>query len=131
MLGLVALVGEFLASVTGMFTVGTTAVLGWFTVETGKMIAKKAMWLFLICVVWPVVMYNVSMEIIFDLMDAVLTIANSHLAEYGTSAAPLTLQFTSLGGWIAEQIFLPQCISIFLAALGIKFIFAFLPFARL
>ena len=46
------------------------------------------------------------------------------------SGNSLILHLTGVAGWMAQEIYLPQALSVYLTALGAKFIISFIPFAR-
>jgi hypothetical protein len=94
------------------------------SVETIKFLAMRALIMFTVFVALPVVMYNVGVDLIFSLIEAGMDYAGT------LDADSLTIQLTGMAGWIAEQIRLPECMSIYMTAISTKFAMGFVPFLR-
>lgn len=109
--------------------VGLVGLLGTYiarliTVETAKLIALKAMLLVLAIVVLPLVVENFLVYLIsgaYGVMDA--NVASSGLA-------PVILQITGMGGWIAEQLRLPESFAVIISGITVRFGINAIPFLR-
>lgn len=72
----------------------------------------------------PLVIYNVFSVILIEIMEFTM----SYVSESGVS--DLTVELTGMGGWIANQIMLPQAFGVFMSFVSIRFVMRFLPFFR-
>lgn len=108
--GLAGAIGSFFARV--------------LTVETAKFLAWRAFYLFLVFVCLPLVLYNVGVDLIFDLLNA----AMDYTATLNMSE--LTLQMTGIAGYIATQVQLPEAFALYMTAIGTRFAMSFIPFLR-
>lgn len=95
-----------------------------FTVETLRFLAWRAFILFIVFVCLPVVLYNVGVDLIF----ALIAQAMDYTGTLGFSE--LTIQLTGIAGYIANEINLPQCFSIYMTAIATRFAMGFIPFLR-
>lgn len=104
MLGIGALLGPIIAALAKLFTF-----------EGLKYLATRAMLLTLFTLVLPVVLYNVYSGIVSEL----LTWTSSQVT--GSSLTGSVISLTGVGAWLADQLRLPQCLSLLLSALGLRF----------
>jgi len=81
-----------------------------------KFIAMKMLLYTLFTLILPVILYNVFTRILQEYMDY---IAGKISAE-GLSGQ--MIQLSGFGGWIASEIQLPLCLSMFLSAVLLRFI---------
>ena len=87
-------------------------------IETAKWIAFKGLVYLIVFTVVPVLLYNILTGLMFDLLDYGL----NYIAGSGFDQSNLVIQFTGIAGWIATQISLPQCLSIFMSAVAVRFV---------
>jgi hypothetical protein len=104
--GIVALIGGGLAKL--------------LTVETLKFVAFRALIIGSLTLVLPVVLYNVFTRILQETMD----ICSANIASGGITGGMVEL--TGMAGWIAQQINLSGCFSIFLSAVALRFTLSFI-----
>jgi hypothetical protein len=94
------------------------------TVETLKFVAWRAFILFIVFVCLPIVLYNVGVDLIFTLLESAMDYTGS------LNQQSLIIELSGLGGYIANQIYLPQCFSVYMTAIATRFIMGFIPFLR-
>jgi len=119
------LLASIFTAIAGWFTSAGAALVSLVTVEALKFTAAKAFWMFMICIVFPLLIYNVAVTFVTNMMDVGYRLASDY-----SNPDSLTLNITGMAGWIAQQIYLPQCISTYLSAVGARFIMSFIPFIR-
>ena len=85
------------------------------TVETGKFLLYRGLILSLVTFVLPTVLYNLFTRIISEMMEYTM----NHISSSGLSGT--MVQLTGIGAWIADNIYLPSAMSIFISALGLRF----------
>jgi hypothetical protein len=124
---MVQLLVGFFTSIGGYFASTAAGVSSVITVMTLLAIARKALLYFLIGVVLPLVLYNLGTRFIVDIMEFAVTIAAGQVQGQNLN---LSMQITGMAGWIANQIYLPQCLSIIFAAIAAKFAMGFIPGLR-
>ncbi len=79
----------------------------------------------LIVVAIPLILYNLTCDIIQEVMNfAISQISSSNAGE-----SP-TIQLTGLVGWIAQQFQFPECLSVIISITMLKFILRKIPFLR-
>jgi hypothetical protein len=122
------LVGIFTAIASWLSTLGT-AVVAFFTVELLKWSASKAFWMFMLTFVLPILLYNLAVKISLSFMSVGMEMTQTAMGDI-SSGNSLVLHLTGMAGWMAQEIYLPQALSVYLTALGAKFIISFIPFAR-
>lgn len=119
-----------------LFQAGFVAVVGWFsslaassvakiTIEGAKFLAWRSFIIFLLGAVFPILAYNIFCYILGNIMEVSLALIQDNTGDITTN---LTLSFTSLAGWVANQIGLAQVISVYLTAISIRFILSLIPF---
>ena len=91
-------------------------------IEAAKWVAFKGLVYLVLFTVIPVLLYNIATRLIFDFMDYGL----DYIATSGFDQSGLIIQFTGIGGWIVQTIQLPQCVSIFMSAIAVRFVLNFL-----
>jgi hypothetical protein len=121
----VLLVAAF-SSLAGWLANAGTTIVGMVTIEGIKWTAQKAFWFFVMTVVLPVLFYNIACSIVISLMQVSMALAYDY-SNIDTTAGSLTLQLTGMAGYIANQIYLPQCFANFMSAVAIRFVLQFLP----
>lgn len=104
------------------------SVIANVTLQGVRFIATKALMYFLIGVALPVVLYNVFSSLIVDLISAGISVSHDQIGS--VSGQSLGLSLTSLAGWLANQLYLPQCMSVYLSAVSARFAMSFIPFMR-
>ena len=95
-----------------------------FSVETAKFLAWRAFILFIVFIIMPILLYNIAVDLIFDLMSYAIESIN------GNSIEPVTISITGMGGWMADRMQIPECISIIMTAISVRFTMNFIPFLR-
>ncbi len=85
-----------------------------------KYLATRALLLTLVTVILPIVLYNVFSTIVTETME--YAVANMQ----GGSITGAAIQITGIGAWMAQKLLIPQCLSIFLSALSVKWVLSFL-----
>lgn len=113
----IGVVGSSIAKLVG-------GVAKTISVETMKWVAFRAFMLFILYVALPILLYNIFVGIFLDFIDYAISYVS------GQSFSAMTIELTGMGGWIAQQIQLPQAFSIFMSFLAIKFITRFIPFMK-
>ena len=89
-----------------------------------KFIATKAFLIGLFYIGLPILVYNFLLNFIIEFIDyGMQYIADANVSE-------LAIQFTGMGGWIANQIMLPQAFAVFMSFLAIRFVMRFIPFLK-
>ena len=120
--------GVGIAAVVGVIGSAIAKVVGGIaktvSVETMKWLAFRAFMLFILYVALPILLYNILVGLLLDFIQYAIT----YVSDQDFSA--MTIQLTGMGGWIAQQIQLPQAFSIFMSFLSIKFITRFIPFMK-
>jgi len=94
------------------------------SVETIKFLAWKAFYFTVLFIILPIVLYNVLTGIVFDFMSYALNFLDAQ------NIQSLSIQFTGMGAYIANLIKLPQCFSVFMSFLSIRFLMRFIPFFK-
>ena len=92
------------------------SVLKFFTYDVAKWVIQKAFLYGLFTLVLPVVLFKLFSKILLWTMEycqSVITVSGG---------VPSTMvELTQMGAWMADCTRLPECISIFLSALALKF----------
>jgi hypothetical protein len=114
-------IGSVATSMLGAFG-GWIAKL--LSIETIKFLAWRAFILFIVFVCLPLVLYNVGVDLMFDLMEVGMGYAGD------LNQQSLTIQLTGMAGWMATQLNLPQCFSMYMSAVSVRFAMGFVPFLR-
>jgi len=100
---------------TGLSGLITTAGLGF--------IAFKAFMLFLAVIVLPLVLYNLSVF----MMSKAMEIAFSMVSTSSVPGSSPVVQLTGMAGYIANEIYLKQALSMIFAATSVRFALGFIP----
>jgi len=116
--GLVAVIGSAIGNFLSTYAKQ-------ITIMAAVWVAYKTFTIFLVYVVLPIVLYNILLDLVVDFISYALTFMDQQAL-----LNDLTIQFTNMGGWLAQQIQLPQAFSIFMSFLAIKFITRFIPFLK-
>jgi len=95
-----------------------------FTLEALKFVAYKAMILFIVFIALPIVLYNVTVGLLFDFIEYAL----SYLT--GLNISSQVVSIAGIGAYIATKIKLVEAVTVFLSFVSIKFIMRFIPFLR-
>ena len=98
-----------------MFTAAVAAI---------KFIAMKTFIIGVFYIGIPILLYNILVSLIFDFID----FGMNYIADANMDS--VVIQLTGMGGWMAQQIMLPQAFSIFISFLSIRFIMRFIPFIK-
>ena len=98
-----------------MFTAAIAAI---------KFVAWKTFIIGVLYIGIPILIYNILVGLIFDFLDYGMDYIAS--AEFNN----VIIQFSGMGGWMAQTIMLPQAFSIFMSFLAIRFIMRFIPFLK-
>ena len=102
-----------------MLTTFFTFIIGFvgrfITTNVLKWVALKGFVFTIFTLVLPTVLLKLQTKILTDTMNY----ANSHLALSGNHS--ISLQLISLGGWLANTVHLPSCVSIFLSAVALRY----------
>ena len=109
---LIGLAGGLAAWFSALFAAETARKIA---IETAKYFLTKALLIFLVCVVLPYVLFNVAVELI----DVFLTAAMDYVSQ--NQVQGVVLQMTGVGGWFANQIKIPECFSMAITLLSVKF----------
>jgi len=104
----------------GLISIISAGIARLLTIETLKFIATKALIIGAMTLILPVVLYNVFTTLLQEMID----IASTQIGGAGLSSAVVNL--TGLAGWIAIQINLASCLSIFLSAVALKWVLGFI-----
>jgi len=86
------------------------------TSGVAKFIALKLLLYSLFTLILPVILYNVFTKILEEYMDYI----SDKISSEGLSGHMIEL--TGFGGWIATEIQLPLCLSMFLSAIMLRFV---------
>jgi hypothetical protein len=108
MVALIATIGGGIASLIA----SATAKL---SIETLKLIAIKALVLFVVCVVLPIVLYNTMSDLLFDLINYAI----NYIA--GTSISPATIELTGFAGYIGQHIGIQNIVAMYMTAVATRF----------
>lgn len=95
-------------------------VAGKITVETIKLAAIKALMLFLVFVAFPILLYNVLQDFLFDILNYGVAYIT------GQGYQPLTIELTGMAGWIGQQIGISNMLSMYLTAVSTRFVMSVL-----
>lgn len=101
------------------------SIVGKVTIEGAKFVAYRAFILFLLAVVFPVLVYNIVTYIIVSLLDVGIALSVDNTPG---SLVALSLSFTGLAGWLAQNLYLPQCVSVYMSAVSVRYIMHLIPF---
>lgn len=91
-----------------------------FTVQALKWIAMKALIGGFCTLVLPAVLYNVFGRFFQHMAEKGISVAGSGLGGV-VSGGDTILELTGFAGWIAMQIGLASCLSIFISALALRY----------
>lgn len=108
--GVVGAIGAFIAKI--------------LSVETLKFLAWRAFILFIVFVAFPVVLYNVGVDLIFDLLQKAMDYTGT------LNFSSLTIQLTGIAGYMGSLLMLPQCFAVYMTAVSTRFVMGFIPFLR-
>lgn len=117
---MVALIG-YLAGLFGKVTVETGRLI---TIETVKFLAFKALVIFVIFVAFPLVLYNLFLELFQDIMNYTITFLQGSISD------PFVFQVTGLGAYLAEQIRLVEAFTVYMMYVQVRFLMRFIPFIK-
>lgn len=110
---MLAWIARLLVSLGGAMSGGFAQL---FTIEAAKWVAQKAFTIFIVCVVLPIVLYNVFAGLMFDIIKWGIEYIGAQPIE------PVTIQLTGIAGWIAQVIDLPSMLSMVLTAVCVRFV---------
>ena len=85
------------------------------SIETAKFLLYRGLILSAMTFILPTVLYNIFARVVSETMEY----AMEHVTGSGFQGS--MVQLTGIAAWIAENIYLSQCVAIFLSALGIRF----------
>ena len=102
------------------------ALVAGITIHGTKWVASKAFWLFMFGIVLPTLLYNVAVNITVGAIGVSQQLA----ADYAGGEQDLLVQLTGIGGYLANQLYLPQAFSSYVSAIQVRFIMGFVPFLR-
>lgn len=114
-----ALLGTRLIGFLGGLGTGLTGLI---TIEGVKFVAYKAFMLFCFVVVLPLVLYNLNVFIMSKGIDIAFSMISGSVP--GTSPV---VQLTGIAGYIANEIYLKQALSLIFAATSVRFALGFIP----
>jgi hypothetical protein len=104
---------------------------GWlgqkFGVQLAKFIAYKALFIFLLVTVLPIVLTN----LIVKLLSTVVSYITTDLAVSGTLTSSLTLSLTGMTAYVASALCLPEALAIVLTAVAVRFTLELFTFRNL
>lgn len=107
------IVGGIIAAIAG-------AIAKLISIETLKLVVMRYLWVGLLTLTLPVVLYNVYAKIVKEVMNY----ANAQVAGAGMSAT--VWDFTSLGAWLAINMNLTGVFSIITSALIVRYTLHFI-----
>jgi hypothetical protein len=114
-----------LSGIAGWFSSLGAAIVAFFGIKTLEWSATKVFWFFCITVVLPIVLYNVIVMFVCSFIEFGSSLISEQAGDLNQS---LAMQFTGMGGWVAQQIYLPQAFSTYMSAVAARMIIRFIPF---
>lgn len=107
------LVGGIIAAIVGF-------VAKVLSLEFAKLVIMRALWIGIITITLPVVLYNVYSKIVQEVMNY----ANAQVSASGLTST--VWDFTSLGAWLALNLQLTAILSIITTAVLVRYILHFI-----
>ena len=116
---------------------GGVVMLGWLATlltqlfgrtlsdNLSRWIVLKAVAVFLMTVVLPIVLVNCFDFILAEIMDAAFAAGRDYI--HGGSM-DVVLTFTGFGAWAASQAHIPEIVSVIASALSVRWVLNFVPF---
>jgi len=106
---------------TSLFGFFTASISKFFTDSMAKVVAYKAMIFTFFTVTLPVVLKN----LIVWLFETTYDIITANIDFNGIDST--VIAFTGIGAYLASHLMLADCLSVILAAMGIRFILNLIP----
>lgn len=94
-----------------------------FSETAAYYVAIKVVLTTLFITIVPIILNNFFKSI----LDGVLSLVST----YAGSVSPMTVSFTGLAGWLANELQLPGCFAVIFAAVALKVTLRMIPFVRL
>lgn len=106
-------------------------IVGGVAIKAAEWLAwKKLIW-FLLFTIVPIVAYNIMSTIIVDLIKVTIDLTTEYSQGFEPgSITDLSLNLTGFGGWLAQQLYIPQAVAMYLSAVAARFTMSFIPFLK-
>ena len=103
-----------------------TTIFGrWLSDNLSRMLVLKALLVFLIVTILPIVLINTFDYILGEIIDASLQLSRNNI---DSSAFTAVVNFSGFGAWAASKARVPECLTIITTALSVRWALNFVPF---
>lgn len=109
----------FIAPIIAWLTKGATAAAAALTLKAVVFLGLKGLAIFMLFTAVPIMLYNVLSSVITDIMTSMLDYISTL---EGVDPGNLIISLSGMGGYIATQIMLPQCFSVFMTFLSLRWV---------